>query len=100
VLKALGANNSFIQKIFLSEGFFLGFLGGVFGILLAILICWLQVKYKLVPLQGGSFLIDYYPVKLVPADFLLVLCTILIVTLLAAWFPSRKAALQQIELKS
>ncbi|HSZ85144.1 MAG TPA: FtsX-like permease family protein [Puia sp.] len=100
VLKALGANNSFIQKIFLSEGFLLGFLGGVFGILLAILICWLQVKYKLVTLQGGSFLIDYYPVKLVAADFLLVLCTILIVTLFAAWFPSRKAALQQIELKS
>ncbi|HLY69590.1 MAG TPA: FtsX-like permease family protein [Puia sp.] len=100
VLKALGASNSFIQKIFLSEGFLLGFLGGVLGILLAIFICWLQVKYKLVPLQGGSFLIDYYPVKLVAADFLLVLCTILVVTLSAAWLPSRKAALEAIELKS
>ncbi|HEX4372732.1 MAG TPA: FtsX-like permease family protein [Puia sp.] len=100
VLKALGANNNFIQKIFLSEGFLLGFLGGVFGIILAIIICWLQVKYKLVPLQSGSFLIDYYPVKLVAADFLLVLGTILIVTLSAAWFPSRKAALEAIELKS
>jgi lipoprotein-releasing system permease protein len=102
VLKALGANNLFIQKIFLSEGFLLGMLGGLLGILLAILICWLQVNYKLVPLQGGggSFLIDYYPVKLVATDFLLVLSTILVVTLLASWFPSRKAALQQIELKT
>jgi lipoprotein-releasing system permease protein len=100
VLKALGANNNFIQKIFLNEGFLLGILGGTVGIILAIIICWLQVKYKLVPLQGGSFLIDYYPVKLIAKDFLLVLFTILIVTLLASWFPSRKAALQQIELKS
>ena len=100
VLKALGANNNFIQKIFLNEGFLLGMLGGAAGIILAIIICWLQVKYKLVPLQGGSFLIDYYPVKLLAKDFLLVLFTILIVTLLASWFPSRKAALQQIELKS
>jgi lipoprotein-releasing system permease protein len=100
VLKALGANNNFIQKIFLNEGFLLGFLGGLLGVVLAILICWIQVTFKLVPIQGGSFLIDYYPVKLVATDFVLVLSTILVVSLLASWFPSRKAALQAIELKS
>jgi lipoprotein-releasing system permease protein len=100
VLKALGANNNYIQRIFLSEGILLAVLGGGAGILLAVIICWLQVKYKLVPLQEGSFLVDYYPVKLVATDFLLVFSTILIVALLASWFPSRKAALQQIELRS
>lgn len=100
VLKALGADNNYIQRIFLSEGFLLATIGGIAGILLAMVICWLQVKYKLVPLQGGSFLIDYYPVKLVATDFLLVLVTILIVAFIASWFPSRKAALQQIDLKS
>ncbi len=100
VLKALGANNNYIQRIFLSEGILLAVLGGVAGILLAVIICWLQVKYKLVALEGGSFLIDYYPVKLVASDFLLVFFTVLIVALIASWFPSRKAALQQIELRS
>ena len=99
VLKALGADNNYIQRIFLSEGLLLAVLGGGTGIVLAMLICWLQVKYKLVPLQGGSFLIDYYPVKLVATDFLLVFVTILIVALLASWFPSRKAAKQPIELR-
>jgi len=99
VLKALGAHDGRIQRIFLSEGILLALLGGGCGILLAVLICWLQVKYHLVPLQGGSFLIDYYPVKLVPTDFLLVLCTILIVALLASWIPSRKAAATPIELR-
>jgi lipoprotein-releasing system permease protein len=100
VLKALGASNGLIQKIFLSEGILLALMGGIAGISLAALICGLQLKYKLIPLQGGSFLIDYYPVKMVATDFLLVFSTILIVALLASWLPARKAALTPIELKS
>ncbi|HEY4060355.1 MAG TPA: FtsX-like permease family protein, partial [Puia sp.] len=100
VLKALGANNGLIKKIFLSEGVLLAMMGGVGGILLAVLICWLQIRYKLIPLEGGSFLIDYYPVKLVATDFMLVFSTILVVALLASWMPARKAAAQPIELRS
>ena len=100
VLKALGASDGLIQKIFLSEGILLAVMGGMTGILLAALICELQLKFKLIPLQGGSFLIDYYPVKMVPTDFLLVFTTILIVALLASWLPARKAAAQPIELRT
>lgn len=100
VLKALGATNQVVQNIFLSEGILLGGLGAAGGILLAVLICWAQVKYKLVAIQGGTFLIDYYPVKLVASDFLLVIVTVMTISILASWFPSRRAAAQRIELKS
>jgi lipoprotein-releasing system permease protein len=100
VLKALGASNGLIQRIFLSEGILLALMGGIAGISLAVLICGLQLKYKLIPIQGDSFLINYYPVKMVATDFLLVFSTILIVALLASWLPARKAALTPIELKS
>jgi lipoprotein-releasing system permease protein len=100
VLKALGAGNGLIKKIFLTEGVLLAMMGGGGGMLLAAIICVLQIRYKLVPLAGGSFLIDYYPVKLVATDFVLVLSTILAVALLASWLPARKAAAQPIELKS
>lgn len=100
VLKAMGANNMLIQKIFISEGILLAALGTLGGIILAIVICWAQVKYKLIAIQGGTFLIDYYPVRMVPSDFLLVISTVAIVALLASWFPARKAAIQPIELKS
>jgi len=100
VLKALGASDRMVQNIFLSEGVLLALLGGLSGILLAVIVCWLQVRYKLIPLEGGSFLIDYYPVKLIPTDILLVLLTILIVALLASWLPAKKAAAQPIELRS
>jgi lipoprotein-releasing system permease protein len=100
VLKSMGANNTLIQKIFLSEGLLLAGIGTVTGLLLAIVFCWAQVKYKLIEIQGGTFLIDYYPVKLVAGDFILVVVTVFLVAFLASWFPSRKAALQPIELRS
>jgi lipoprotein-releasing system permease protein len=99
VLKAMGASNRFIRQIFLNEGILLGLLGGGFGFLLAVILCWMQVNFKLIPLQG-NFLIDYYPVKLIPGDFLLVGGTILVVVLIASWLPARKAAMQPFELKT
>lgn len=100
VLKAMGADESYIQRIFLSEGFVLAAFGGTAGIVLAILLCLLQIKYKLLKLSGGSFIIDYYPVKMVLTDFILVIGTIIFISVLAAWIPSKKASLQQYSLKS
>ncbi|MEJ7737864.1 MAG: FtsX-like permease family protein [Chitinophagaceae bacterium] len=100
VLKAMGTNDNLVQKIFLSEGILLAVIGGALGVTIAILICWLQVNYKLVKLQGSSFLIDYYPVKMVATDFMLVLFTVFLVAWMASWFPARRASLQPIELRS
>ncbi len=100
VLKAMGASEKYIQRIFLNEGFVLAAVGGGSGILVAVGLCLLQIKYHLVKLSGGSFIIDYYPVKLLPADFFLVIVTIVCIALLAAWIPSRKASLQEFSLKS
>jgi lipoprotein-releasing system permease protein len=100
VLKALGADENYIQRIFLNEGFVLAAVGGGSGIIIAIGICWLQIKYRLVKLTGGSFIIDYYPVKLIPTDFILVITTIITIAILAAWIPSRKASKQLFSLKS
>jgi lipoprotein-releasing system permease protein len=100
VLHALGGNRNFIQKIFLNEGLLLALIGGGLGMLLALLIAWLQLKFHLIPLAGGSFLIDYFPVKLRLADFLLVGVTVLVIALIASWLPSRKAAAQEFSLRS
>lgn len=100
VLKAMGANDSYIQRIFLNEGFLLAAFGGISGIILAMFLCMLQIKYKLLKLSGGSFIIDYYPVKMVAGDFILVISTIVMISVLAAWIPSKKASRQQFSLKS
>ena len=100
VLHALGGNRNFIQRIFLSAGLLLTLMGAGCGMLLAVFIAWLQVKYKLIPLSGESFLIDYYPVTLKIGDLLLVAGTVIVIALLASWIPSRKAALNEFSLRS
>ena len=100
ILKALGADNKRIRTIFLSEGVLLASMGSFGGVLLAIFIAWAQVRYKLVGIEGGTFLIDYYPVDLRLSDFILVLITVMIIAVIASWFPAKNAARQPVELKS
>ena len=88
----MGANNNVIQKIFLSEGVLLAGIGGLIGIILATVICVIQQKFHLIKLQGGTFIIDYYPVQMQPIDFLLTIITIAVIAIMASWIPSRKAA--------
>lgn len=100
ILKALGADNHRVRRIFLSEGILLAGMGAFAGLLLAVVICWAQVQYKLIAIEGGTFLIDYYPVELRFSDFILVLVTVMLIAFLASWFPARKAAHQPVELKT
>jgi lipoprotein-releasing system permease protein len=99
-LHAMGADNWFIQKIFLSEGFLLAIIGSLAGMTLAFVVAELQIHFHFIPLTGGSFLINYFPVKLNVMDFLLVGATVFVIALIASWMPSRKAAVQEFSLRS
>jgi len=99
ILQSMGSPASQIKKIFMSQGILLAIIGALCGIALALIICLLQVKFKLIKLQGGSFLIDYFPVKLVLTDFLMVTATAMAIALIASWFPASKAAKQPLELR-
>ena len=99
VLQSMGTSQNSILKIFLTEGLLLGAIGTAAGILIALLVCLLQLKFKFVKLAGGSFLLDYFPVKLIASDFLLVAVIATAIAFLAAWFPARKASRQLFELK-
>ncbi|RYY54496.1 MAG: ABC transporter permease [Chitinophagaceae bacterium] len=100
ILRALGSDSRFIQKLFLSEGLLLALIGTAAGMLVAFLICVLQINFHLIPLQGGSFLIDYFPVKMRVTDFLLVAATVFVIALIASWIPARKAARHEFTLRS
>lgn len=100
ILKAMGANNKKIQNIFVLNGFILAGVGGIIGVFAATIICWLQTKYHLLKLGTGSFVVDYYPVKMQLPDFVLVISTIFIIAIIAAYLPAKKAGKQLYSLKS
>jgi lipoprotein-releasing system permease protein len=91
ILKALGNTDAQTKNIFLSTGVLIGVFGAVIGAVLALVICLLQQQFKLVKMAGDSFLLDAYPVKILASDFALVLLTVIGISVLASWWPSRKA---------
>ncbi len=99
VLQSMGADKNMILKIFLGEGLLLAGIGAVAGISMALIVSFIQIKFQLIKLQGGSFLIDYFPVELQATDFILVVSTVAFISFWASWFPARKAANQLIELR-
>lgn len=100
VLQAMGANRGSIKKIFISEGLILATVGAIAGFILAVVVCYIQAKFKLIKIEGNSFLIDYYPVKLLLTDFLLVAFTAFVIALLGSYFPAHKASRQEFELRN
>jgi lipoprotein-releasing system permease protein len=95
ILQSMGGNRNLIQKIFLSEGLLLGGIGTVIGTVMAVSICLAQLKFKFIKLTGGSFVIDYFPVKLMATDIIMVISTSTIISFAASFMPSLKASRQK-----
>lgn len=92
-LTALGLPSKSIVRIFLLEGILMSLIGAVIGMVLAYILCLLQQKVGLVPMPGTSFLVQYYPVKMLLTDFLAVGAVVVLISTLAAYLPAKKAAL-------
>lgn len=92
ILRALGADGPVIRRIFLTEGLLLAAVGAGIGMVLAGSLIWAQQQFHLIPLGGGSFLIDYYPVEWRGRDGLLIALTVFLIAAIASWVPAAKAA--------
>lgn len=100
ILKAMGAGRNTIRGIFLTEGVLWALTGGLIGLLLGTVLCICQQQFHWVKI-GGAFVVDAYPVHFQFLDFIVVIATIILVGLLAAWYPAMKASRTEIiDLKS
>ncbi len=90
-LRNLGASDHQIIRIFLFEGRMISAIGAVIGILVGLLLCWLQQQYGIVSLgsTSGAFVINAYPVSVHPEDIVIIFITVLVVGFLSVWYPVR-----------
>ena len=80
ILKAMGANRKFIHQLFIDEGLLISVAGGIIGLLLGSVLILLQQKFGFFKFgNGGSYIVDAYPVLLKIKDMVLILFTIVIV---------------------
>ena len=90
-LRNLGATDHQITRIFLFEGRMISAIGAILGVLIGLLLCWLQQQYGIVRLGSseGSFVVDAYPVSVHPWDIVLIIITVMAVGFLSVWYPVR-----------
>jgi lipoprotein-releasing system permease protein len=100
ILKTLGARNSDITMIFLTQGFLIGTIGSVLGAALGIIgslnaafiINKIESIFEFSLLDSNVYPIDYLPSSLVWNDVFLVVSVAIILNLLVTIYPSLKAA--------
>lgn len=89
VLRSLGANNTQISSIFMTEGRLISVVGAIIGLLLGVGLCLIQQHFQLIKFgrQAGTYIIDAYPVSVHPFDLVLVFLTVIAVGFLSVWWP-------------
>lgn len=90
-LRKLGASSRHIFRIFTLEGRMINLAGAVIGIVVGLILCWVQQQFGVITMGDaeGSFIIEAYPVSVHLWDIVLVFATVLVVGWLAVWYPVR-----------
>lgn len=87
-LYSMGADLGLVRNIFMREGFLITGVGSVIGLLIGLLVCWLQIEFHLVKF-GNDFIIPYYPIELQLKDFVWLFILIMLIGFFAALYPVR-----------
>ncbi len=92
ILKAMGAQEGLVRRIFLSQGVLMSLLGLVLGFAIALGLYGLHthLEHGLISIPQG-FVVSAYPLTLRLSDFFLVGLTVLFIGLLASLLPANKA---------
>ncbi len=92
ILKALGAPDRSIGRIFMFNGLAVGALGTVIGTVFGLVLCILLSRYDLIRLPGDVFYITRLPVRLAVVDVAAIAAAALGICLAATVYPARQAA--------
>lgn len=86
VLQSLGASHSLIRQIFVWEGLLISVLGGVIGMLLGFMVCFLQQQLHLITFGSpeANYVVSYYPVAMVWSDFVIVFFSVVAISLVTS----------------
>lgn len=87
-LRAMGAGERLIRRVFVLEGWFISLLGLAIGLLMGLAFCLLQQRFGLISMPG-NFVIQAYPVVLKASDLLITALSVAILGYLIATFTER-----------
>lgn len=91
ILQSMGAETKLIRRIFMIEGWLISIIGAIAGIVLGVVIVWLQIHFELLKLPGsdGTYIMSAYPVQIQISDLIIVFLMVSGIGFLASWYPVR-----------
>jgi len=92
ILKAMGASDGSIMRIFVIKGMVIGGFGTILGVVLGIVICFVLKHYPFIKLPGNIYYFTTLPVQLQVADVLTIALAAIGICFLATLYPARQAA--------
>lgn len=94
ILKAMGATNKQIRRIFVTQGMVIGALGVCLGTGLGLLVCGLLSRYEFVKLPENVYFFTRLPVKVVFSDIAVILAVTMFICFLSTIYPANRATRQ------
>lgn len=67
-IMSMGGSVGFVRSIFVREGMMISLAGALSGMVLGLLICWVQITFGLIPMPAATFLVEAYPVVVKLSD--------------------------------
>ncbi|MCQ9208681.1 MAG: lipoprotein-releasing ABC transporter permease subunit [Omnitrophica bacterium] len=92
ILKAIGATNRSVRKIFKMEGLIIGLSGTAFGLGGGLLLCHLLKSYQFINLPREIYYMENLPVEIRWMDSLIIITSALFISLLATIYPALQAS--------
>ncbi len=93
ILKAMGATDKSIRKIFVFNGMVIGLIGTALGVGLGLLLCWGLKHYDIYELTGDIYYFTTnLPVKLEVINVIAIISAALAICFMATLYPARQAA--------
>ena len=89
LLKAVGAEDSLVSRIFRYQGISLVLKGMVIGNVVGLLLCFIQYQFRVITLDPKSYYMSYVPIEWDWGVVLLLNLVVLVVVGLVLWFPTR-----------
>ncbi|WP_136484222.1 lipoprotein-releasing ABC transporter permease subunit LolE [Vibrio sp. H11] len=100
ILRTMGASDGLVKRIFVWQGVFSGVLGSIVGSILGVLVAFnlttlIKGLESLIGhhfLSGDIYFVDFLPSQVQSGDVLLVSGTAIVLSLLATWYPAKRAS--------
>jgi lipoprotein-releasing system permease protein len=92
ILKAMGASDKSIRKIFIYKGTVIGAMGVCLGLILGVGICFALARYDFIQLPGDVYYITSLPIQIELLDICLIAVSAISICFLATLYPAHRAS--------